>query len=204
MRQLSRLVWFAALVLTATACASDSSNGDSTGLDTAPLASIVLGEDGLGDVLLGFPPEVVVADISALFGEPDVDSDWLPAEPNIYGTCPGRQMRAVGWGSLVTIFINEETDPLGERFFTYTYGYDYNGNEGGVDPRGLNLTTDDGIGIGSSVTELREVYGDALAITGDSELDLWSFTVTESPLQGLLDGPDDSDQVTLIELVPGC
>ena len=204
MRQLSRMVWFVTLVLTATACASDSSNGDPTDFDTAPLASIVLSEDGLGDVLLGFPPDVVVADISALFGEPDVDSDWVAAEPNIYGDCPGRQMRAVGWGSLVTIFINEVTDPLGERFFTYTYGYDYNGNEGGVDPRGLNLTTVDGIGIGSSVVELRSVYGEALAITGDSELDLWSFTVTGSTLQGLLDGPDDTDQVTLIELVPGC
>jgi hypothetical protein len=113
-------------------------------------------------------------------------------------------MRAVGWGSLVTIFINEGTDPLGERFYTYTYGYDYAENEGGVDPRGLDLSTEDGIGINATVTDLERAYGSDLRISGNAELDTWSFDVADSPLRGLVTGPDPTDTVTLLELSPGC
>jgi hypothetical protein len=164
----------------------------------------MLSEDGLGDVLLGFPPAAVIDEISALFGEPDLDSGWIESEPNVYGACPGMQMRAVGWGSLVTIFINDGNDPLGERFYTYTYGYDYSENEGGVDPRGLRLSTEAGIGIGSTVAELEATYGSSTAIRGDTTLDIWSFEITGSSLQGLLSGPNATDTVTLIELSPGC
>ncbi|MEA2003239.1 MAG: hypothetical protein U9N84_15315 [Actinomycetota bacterium] len=170
----------------------------------APLASVLLGEDGLGDVLLGFPPAAVIAEISALFGEPDLDSEWIVSEPNLYGSCPGVKMRAIGWGSLVTIFVNDGTDPLGERFYTYTYGYDYPENEGGVDPRGLALSTEAGLGLGESVADLEDAYGSNVVISGDAALDVWSFTITGSPLQGLLTGPDPGDTVTLIELSPGC
>jgi hypothetical protein len=113
-------------------------------------------------------------------------------------------MRAVGWGSLVTIFVNDRADPLGERFLTYTYGYDYTENEGGVDPRGLDLQTAEGIGIGSTVDDLRAAYAGAVSIDGDSELDVWSFEIEGSALAGLLDGPEGSNVVTLIELRPGC
>jgi hypothetical protein len=182
---------------------STSSSTTSTS-QPAPLATLELAEDGLGDVLVGFPPDVVINDISALYGSPDLDSDWIPAEPNIYGSCPGQVMRAVGWGSLVIIFVNDSADPLSERFYTYTYGYDYTENVGGVDPRGLELTTAAGVGIGSSVAELRAAYGDRVRIAGDSDLDVWSFEIEGATLSGLVDGPDDSNVVTLIELEPGC
>ena len=184
------------------ACSATDSSTTTT--DTAPLATLELTDEGLGDVLVGFPPDVVISDISALFGSPDLDSDWLLAEPNTYGSCPGQFMRAVGWGSLVTIFVNDSADPLGERFFTYTYGYDYEENQGGVDPRGLGLTTERGIGIGSTVDELQAAYNDAVTVAGDSALDLWSFEIEGSALSGLLDGPEGSNLVTLIELGPGC
>ena len=172
--------------------------------EPAPLVRLELGEDGLGDVLLGSPPETVVADISALYGEPDHDSDWIVAEPNIYGSCPGAQMRAIGWGSLLTIFIQDTNDDLGGRFYTYTYGYDYTQNVGGVDPRGLDLTTAAGIGVGSTMAELDAAYGSALSINGDAELDVWPFQITGSAIGGLLSGPDATDAVTLIELATGC
>lgn len=170
----------------------------------APLVSLALGEDGLGDVLFGIPPDVAIGDISALYGEPDLDSDWIVSAANIYGSCPGEYMRAVGWGSLVTIFINDTGDPINERFYTYTYGYDYSDNQGGVDPRGLGLTTAAGIGIGSSVGELTDAYGSGVTIEGDAVLDVWAFEIAGSALRGLVTGPTDSDTVTLLEIVPGC
>ncbi len=190
------------VVVLLSACGS---NGDATSTtQPAPLVSLTLAADGLGDVLIGFPPDVVISDISALVGEPDLDSDWIPSEPNVFGSCPGRVMRAVGWGSLVTIFINETTDVIGERFYTYTYGYDYAENQGGVDPRGFQLTTETGIGVGTSVADLVEAYGADVTISGDPVLDVWSFEIAGTPFRGLVTGPEDADTLTLFELAPGC
>ena len=198
----SHIFGFAVVALIAASCGDEAIDaGDS---NPPPLVSLVLAEDGLGDVLLGFPPDVVINDISALYGEPDLDSDWIPSQPNIYGSCPGLTMRAVGWGSLVTIFVNDTDDSLNERFFTYTYGYDYSDNQGGVDPRALGLTTEAGVGLGSSAAQLADAYGPSLAITGDITLDVWAFEIEDSALQGLITGPEETDKVTLIEVVPGC
>lgn len=194
-------VGLAACVLIMSGCTASDPPSTS---DLPPLAEIRLEEDGLGDIQLGIPPDAVVADLSALFGEPDLDSDWTPAEPNIYGDCPGSEMRAIGWGSLVTIFVRDSDDELGGRFFTYTYGYDYQGNTGGVDPRGLSLRTADGIGLGSTVRDLNDAYGPDLVVEGDETLDVWSFRVEGSEISGLLSGQGESDTVTLIELVTGC
>lgn len=190
------------IVLTAAGCDTDTEQTTTT--LAAPLATLVLTEEGLGDVLIGYPPDVVIADVSALFGSPDLDSDWIASEPNSYGSCPGRFMRAVGWGSLVVIFVNDTQEPLGERFFTYTYGYDYSENVGGVDPRGLGLVTETGIGIGSTIGQLESAYGDRVEVTGDAALDVWSFEIAGSSLRGLVDGPEPTSAITLIELTPSC
>ena len=187
--------------LTLAACSTDVAATTTT--DVAPLASLELAQDGLGDVLFGLDPETVVTDISALFGAPDHDSSWITSEPNIYGTCPGELMRAIGWGSLVTIFIDDGESELGGFFYTYTYGYDYSENAGGIDPRGLNLETAGGLGLGASVADAERALGD-LTITGDDVLDVWSFTAAEAGFRGLVTGPDGPDTITLIEPIEGC
>ena len=192
----------AVAVLLLTGCAADESVQQTN--DAAPLVELSLDDDGLGDVLLGFPPETVISDISAIYGEGDSDSQWIPSEPNIYGSCPGTQMRAVGWGSLVAIFIRDDADELGGRFYTYTYGYDYAENAGGVDPRELGLTTAAGIGLGSTVGELADTYEATVIVEGDADLDVWSFRIEGSEIRGLVSGPERSDTVTLIELATGC
>lgn len=202
MRFLSPRLVLLAIAALVTACSVDGEPTPTT--EPAPLVSLTLAADGLGDVLIGFPPDTVISDISALVGEPDLDTDWIPSEPNAFGSCPGRVMRAVGWGSLVTIFVNDTTEAIGERFYTYTYGYDYVENQGGVDPRGLQLTTETGIGVGSAVADLVVAYGADVAITGDPVLDVWSFEIAGRPFRGLVTGPEEVDIVTLFELTPGC
>ena len=183
------------------ACTPDPDPAPTT--DVAPLASLELAVDGIGDVLFGLDPDTVVADVSARFGSPDLDSGWIPAEPNIFGNCPGEQMRAIGWGSLVAIFIDDGTSDLGGFFYTYTYGYDYAENAGGFDPRGLALTTAGGVGLGTSVATAKTEFND-LTISGDADLDVWSFESASAGFRGLVTGPDSNDTITLIEPRDGC
>ncbi len=170
----------------------------------APLATLQLSADGLGDVRFGLDPEGVIADVSALYGEPDHDSGWILSQPNIYGSCPGEIMRAIGWGSLVTLFIDDGNSGLGGWFYAWTYGYDYSENSGGVDPRDMGLETSLGIGLGSTVADLRESLGPGLDISGDEILDVWAFSAADAGYRGLLSGREDDDTVTLIESITGC
>ncbi|MDJ0663857.1 MAG: hypothetical protein QNJ75_04805 [Acidimicrobiia bacterium] len=199
-RPLLTLVALATIILGA--CATTSSTTTTT--EDAPLATVALTDSGLGDVLFGLDPETVVANLTARFGAPDLDSGWIPATPNLFGTCPGETMRAIGWGSLVTIFVDDGQSDLGGWFYTYTYGYDYAENIGGVDPRGLGLQTDDGIGLGTTVADLRSVWGEGLVIDGDEDIDFWTFTAGPFGFKGLLSGPGDDELVTLLEPVESC
>jgi len=193
------------LITVATFAASCSTNTPATTTTVPPpLATLELGADGLGDVPFGLSPDDVITDITALYGSPDHDSEWIPSGDNIYGTCPGERMRAIGWGSLLTVFIDDGTSNLGGWFYTWTYGFDYSTNTGGIDPRELSLRTADGIGLGSTIVELEAAWGADLAITGDVELDTWSFISEANGLRGLLSGGTAEDTVTLLEPVVGC
>jgi hypothetical protein len=198
----STLTTLAATAIFVAACSTTANPPPTT--RPAPLVTVELAASGLGDVLFGFDPDTVVADLTARFGAPDQDTNWIPAVANIFGTCPGESMRAIGWGSLVAIFIDDGQSDLGGWFFTYTYGYDYSKNVGGVDPRALNLQTRDGIGLGSTVNDLLAAWGDDVVIDGDADLDIWTFTATQFGFRGLLSGPDPTAAVTLIEPLEGC
>jgi hypothetical protein len=200
---MKRYLCAALLGLTIAGCASPSATSSTTTLP-APLVNLALSPDGLGDVSFGLDPDTVIDDIAALVGDPDLDTDWIPSEPNVYGSCPGSSMRAIGWGSLVTIFIDDGTSDLGGYFYTYTYGFDYAENEGGIDPRGLDLTTNEGVGLGTTVAGLRDAFGDDAVIEGDSTLDVWSFHADAAGFRGLLSGPNDDDTVTLLQPLEGC
>lgn len=190
------------VVVVAALSACSTATPETTTTNPAPLVDLELSVDGLGDVQFGIDPETVIADISARFGAPDHDSLWIASEPNIYGSCPGEMMRAIGWGSLVAIFIDDGETDLGGWFYTYTYGYDYSENAGGIDQRGLNLETDGGVGLGTTVAGLRAILGADLVISGDTDLDVWAFETGR--FRGLLSGPDDDAVVTLIEPLLGC
>jgi hypothetical protein len=190
------------LGLTATACAAAPLPTTTT--VPPPLPDLELSRDGLGDVAFGLSPDEVIAEMAGRFGAPDHDTDWIPAEPNAYGSCPGETMRAISWGSLAAIFVDDGTSDLGGYFYTYTYGYDYAENTGGVDPRGLDLRTAEGVGLGTTVSDLRAAFGPDLTVDGDQVLDAWTFRDDAAGLKGLLSGPDDTDAVTLIQPIVGC
>lgn len=189
--------------LTIVGCAASTATTTTTA-SPLPLVRLDLSPEGLGDVSFGLDPNTVIEEIAALVGDPDLDTDWIPSTPNAYGSCPGQAMRAIGWGTLVTIFIDDGNSDLGGYFYTYTYGFDYLENQGGIDPRDLGLTTAAGVGLGTTVAALRGAYGDAAAVDGDATLDVWSFRVDSAGFRGLLTGPDDDDTVTLIQPLVGC
>ncbi len=176
--------------------------------DLAPtLVSIVLDVDGLGAVDLGSDVPTVLQELTNRFGEPDRDSDWIPADSPVYGKCPGVAVRAIGWGSFFALFVDEGAGPDTALWFTWTYGFDHDTSFGGVDPRGLDLTTPEGVGIGSTREELRSLYGARLTETGNAAIDVWTFEIDPANtehLSGLLSGPDETATVQFIERVPGC
>lgn len=200
------LAGLASILLLATSCSSAAE--PSTSLpQTSDLPVLVLTPTGLGDVPIGDDPQVVIDAITILRGGPDRDSDWT-TPIGIFGLCPGTEVRGVGWGTFFTIFLNQGVDPEERRFATFTYGFDYETGDSGIDPRELNLRTEEGLGIGSAVSELRAIYGDRLAEYPDVDADVFTFTIDETGgepyLAGRTSGPAPTDSVILIERIPGC
>jgi hypothetical protein len=169
------------------------------------LEPLVLTPDGLGAISFGAHSEGVVADLTSRFGAPDRDSGWEPPD-GIYGSCPGVAVRTVGWGSFEALFTDAGADRLPE-FFAWTYGFDLATSTAGVDPRGLDLRTAEGIGLGNTRADFEVAYGDRWLDTSDGSGLSWSFHIyPDDPtgMRGLLDGGNDASPVTFIESAPGC
>jgi len=203
-------VAIAALALTMSACTVTRGGEDpsvtsaTTTLD--PPLPIVLEADGLGAVAVGDDAEATIADLTSRFGEPSLDSGWGPGDSAVYGTCPGDQLRAVGWGSFLALFLRRE-DGSPEELFTWTYGYIHEEGTAGIDPRNLDLRTVEGLGLGTTRREARSLYGDRLVELADEELDLWFFTIDgdrAQHLRGSFTDETDDGEVLVIERVPTC
>lgn len=185
------------VLLVIAACSSP--NGGPTGV---PIADLPLTPDGIGEVDLGLDPESVVDQLTPLLGGPSGDTGWLDNGSGIYGDCP-LPLRVVTWGSLSTFHTGGPTDG---RFFAYSYGFDFDQALAGVDGRNLNLTTPDGIGLGSTVAQLNRL-GLPLTLQGDATIDVWTFAIEpqlDPHLEGQLTGVEDDDTVLFIETSTGC
>ena len=113
----------------------------------------MLRANGLGDAAFGAEPEGVVAYVSAIIGNPTVDTGWV--DPLSVGACPGTEFRQVFWGDLVLQFSDVSNVTNGRRhFFSYVYGPAF--VQGNITPAGLK--TEAGIGVGSTVQELQGTY----------------------------------------------
>ena len=164
--------------------------------------------ESIGILFIGEPPSSVLEELNSRFGEPNIDSEWIPADSPLYGSCPGEQMRAIAWGSLYAFFVadepvTEDNEHIVSRLYSYSYGYDFDRNEGGLDPRGLGLRTTYGIGIGTTLADVESAIGPDLEITYNASADTWHWA-DGTGLEGLLSGDQPDDRVVLIETARGC
>jgi len=167
------------------------------------LEPLLLAADGLGAIPFGAADEGVVADLTSRFGAPDRDSGWVSPDP-IHGACPGITIRVVGWGSFEALFA-DGTEDAAAGFFAWTYGFDPATTAAGTDPRGLNLVTAEGVGLGTPRADLVAAYGSRIVADGSGLTA--SFRIDPGApigISGLLDGEDPAAVVTSIESFPGC
>ena len=149
-----------------------------------PLAALALAGDGIGDFTFGSEPEEMITQMSAVLGTPDEDSGWT----DTLNTCPGTQARIVRWSSLQLFFADGETSwGTGPHFFHYGQSL---AAGGGVY---LDLRTDKGIGVGSSIGDLRAAYGEGLSVGDDPAFGPYWEVTGEAPayLWGTATGVDD-------------
>ncbi|MEO5901616.1 MAG: hypothetical protein ABIR68_16030 [Ilumatobacteraceae bacterium] len=159
--------------------------------------SLVLRDNSLGDAVFGSDPDGVVATLTGVIGPPTLDSGWM--DPLSLGSCPGTEVRTVTWGDLVLFFSDESRVVTGRRhFFAYTYGPAPGG--AAVDPAGLQ--TDAGIGIGSTVAQLRAAYPNVVVTPADPTAPA-SFQASPA-LTGLLTSDQETGTVTEVSGGFGC
>ena len=175
---------------------STSSTTDARAQDGHP--EVRLRSDGLGVTAFGDMPEYTIAALRAELGRPSRDV----TEPafSSFGTCPGTSLRAVEWGGPAVLITDGATAygiEDGPHFFAYSYRAD----------ESLGLVTQEGIGLGSTVGDLRAAFGAGVRVNPEQDLLGASFEVGPygpGGLYGLLDGTADTNTVTQVAAGQPC
>lgn len=155
----------------------------------------MLRPEGIGDIDFGADPDSAIAAVRATLGDPSNDSGWV--DPFTISACPGSEYRRVSWGALSLQFSDSTSAADGRRHF---FGYEY-GLVGQTDAEPAGLTTPEGIGVGSTVADVRQIYPDVSVAPGEEGVSSPAFEVTEGGLAGLL--TDASDDGIVMVLVGG-
>lgn len=202
-----------ALTVTTTTAATTTS----TTITTTTLldATVELTDEGIqaGSIWLpfGHDDDETVATLMSIFGPPSSDSGWVDSITEggaQFGVCPSPHVRGVSWGdagtvSLQLLFTDSDTDFWTggvEHFFTFYYS-------DSADPMGL--TTPEGIGVGSSLGELKTAYDPAKIIIDEAFFDpglgFWSYDLQPyTGLWGFATGQGDADTITSLNGGQGC
>jgi hypothetical protein len=165
---------------------------------TAPVASVVLEPDGVGVAPFGRAADDMVAAISAVLGPPTAETEWMDSFSG-FGTCPGTEVKGVSWGDFTLLLGDDTPFASGNR-----HGYAWFVGGGAPDEEPQLLVTDEGIGLGSTVAQVKAAYSANAEITSAAdqpELGVASFSVGEYPtvVSGTLTGTADTDIVTSLE-----
>jgi hypothetical protein len=160
--------------------------------------SFVLRPDGIDRLFFGSDPEDVISDMTERLGEPTSDTDWVDQNERFDGLCGGTEARFVTWESLQLFFTDRESAwaPAGTRHFA-----SFSVEEGVAD---LEFATSRGVGLGSTVAEIADAYGDDVAFGIQPAYEAEVFELDppgDGYLIGFLTGLDDDD--TVIEIVGG-
>jgi hypothetical protein len=180
---------------------------ETTTTTAAPVPSIIeLTNEGIQAgavwVPFGADDDDAVAAIEAVLGAPTTDSGWIPAWGD-YGVCPDPMVRAVEWDALITLYTSAESDfwsPAGtEHFFSFNYL---------AVESPPNLLTPEGIGIGSTLAELKAAYPGEIVVDEaffDPALGFWSYRpMNWTGLWGYASGQADTSTITSINGGSGC
>lgn len=191
---------------TTTTVAPTTTEAPTTTTSTTLPPVVELTNEGIqaGDVWVPFgtDDDDTVAALQAVLGAPTTDSGWIEAWGD-YGACPPPMMRAVEWDALITLYTNAESDfwsPEGvEHFFSFNY------LASGSPP---DLMTPEGIGIGSTLGELKAAYPGEIEIDEaffDPSIGFWSYHLMGwTGLWGYATGLADTSTITSINAGQGC
>jgi hypothetical protein len=162
-------------------------------------------------VHFGYDADDAVDAFEVILGPPTDDTGWLDSVTDgweTFGVCPGPHVRGVTWGtatrtSLQVLFTDGDTDFWTggvEHFFTFYY-FD------GSNP--TDVKTTEGIGVGSSVGQLKAAYDGPDFVFEEAFFDpsqgYWSYKQTPwTGLWGYTSGLTDAFVVTSINGGQGC
>ena len=157
-------------------------------------AGVKLSRDGLGVASFGDDAEDALARLREAMGKPNTLSKWLPMERSLWGACPGSEVRGAKWGDLLVLF-SDRSELSDERHVSGWF-------LGGASVYGrTTLRTPEGIGLGSTVAELRTAYGDRLSMESADLGTRFSVEPAEGEkagsriLAGTISGEADDDTV---------
>lgn len=156
---------------TTTSTTGDASTSSTSGAPAAP--KVVLQPEGLGVVAFGDSKSAVVAALTTALGPPDGTGQGCELA--------GTDVTTTSWKELTVQFADSEFD-------AYSVQPDDDASAA------LDLKTEDGIGIGSTVAQLKSVYGDRLTIPalgpefGDIDTFAIEFPGSERSVRGNLSG----------------
>ena len=147
-------------------------------------------------VYFGYNDEDTIAAVTAVLGPPTSDSGWVD-EP----LCPPPVVRTVRWNDLWVLFTKANTD-FWSAGVPHFFAYQYSG------PTPVLFTTE-GIGIGSSLTELDDAYGGPDLLIEESPFvvgeGFWSYKAASwTGMSGFATGETPADTVTAINGGRGC
>jgi hypothetical protein len=146
--------------------------------------ALALGPDGIvGLVPLGHDETHALDLLTTTLGPPNEDISF---------PCPGHVggVRSVRWADLTAFFADA-------TFVGYLDGLHYP-NDG----RLLELTTTEGVGIGSTRSELVAAYGDRLKVVPPSDVE--EFKIDDAGLSGLIEGEGDAGVVITVRAGVAC